>query len=216
MSQDDLISEDVVAAACERKDRESVRLLLASGWPIDKPVQTAASLLCIAVEDADFTQWPVHNGADVNATSSLDETALSVAVARGSMETVRCLLSQGADIAHGVLLHCVAQRGDQVEGAELVVLLVQRGADVNSYRYNNPIALRWRGPFKLPTPLHVANDHRNLPVTQALLRNGADPHRKMLVAGTPASTTPLEIWYERNDQALIALLHTATLPAVPA
>ncbi len=78
----------------------------------------------IAVEDADFTQWLVQNGADVNATSSLDETALSVAVARGSMETVRCLLSQGADIAHGDLLHCVAQRGDQVEGAELVVLLV--------------------------------------------------------------------------------------------
>ncbi len=45
LQQDDLISEDVVAAACERKDRESVRLLLDSGWPIDKPVQTAASLL---------------------------------------------------------------------------------------------------------------------------------------------------------------------------
>lgn len=45
LEQDDLIDEELVFTACERKDREGIRMLLDFGWPIDRPVRSAASLL---------------------------------------------------------------------------------------------------------------------------------------------------------------------------
>ena len=120
------------------------------------------------------------------------------------MEVVRFLLAQGADIAHGDLLHCAAQRRPQSEGATLVEYLVRHGTDVNAYRFDNAIAWRWRALFQLPTPLHVACEERNIPVARALLQHGADPHRKILSAGQLMQPTPLDKALESNNQGLIA------------
>jgi len=109
-----------------------------------------------AVNDVEFMQWLVANGANVNARSMLDESALSRAIAYGSLDAVRFLLAQGTDIQHGNLLHCAAQRRNQVEGATPISDLVRLGADLNAYRYKNPVAFRWRAPFNLPIPFHVA------------------------------------------------------------
>jgi len=147
----------------------------------------------------------------VNARSRHDESALSVAIVRGSMDVVRLLLSYRTDITHGDLLHCAAQRKNQAEGAELVEHLAQKGAVVNAYRFDNPTAFRWRATFKLPTPLHVACDEGNLPVAQALVRHGADPHRKMLEAGRLTQPTPLDKALESNNGALIDFLRATNL-----
>lgn len=45
LERDQYIEESVVAAACEQKDRDCVRLLLDFGWPINNPVYSTASLL---------------------------------------------------------------------------------------------------------------------------------------------------------------------------
>ena len=45
LERDDHIEDNVVATACERKDRDCIYLLLNFGWPINKPVHFTASLL---------------------------------------------------------------------------------------------------------------------------------------------------------------------------
>ena len=101
-------------------------------------------------------QWLIANGTDVNARSMLDESVLSKAIVCGSMDVVRFLLVKGTDAQHGDLLHCAAQRRNQAQGATLIRDLVQRGADRDAYRFTNPVAFRWRAPYSLPTPIHVA------------------------------------------------------------
>ena len=164
-----------------------------------------------AVDDVRFMQWLIEIRADVNARSKIDESALSIAIARGSMDVLRLLLAQGTHVTQGDLLHCAAQRENQSEGAELVKELIKRGADVNAYRYNNAVAFRWRGMSTLPTPLHVACCERNIPVAKALLQHGADLCRKLLNAGKLAEPTPLDEALETKDQGLIDLMRTYSL-----
>lgn len=45
LEKDDTITEDLVAVACERKNLPCVRLLLDFGWPVNKTIYSAASLL---------------------------------------------------------------------------------------------------------------------------------------------------------------------------
>lgn len=148
----------------------------------------------------------IEQGADVNATSNLDEPVLAIAIANGSMKVVSLLLEQGADITHGNLLHCAAERKDQSEGAQIVEQLVQRGADVNAYRYDNPVARRLRGLSKLLTPLHVACGTQNIPVVRALLRHGADLNRMALQIGQMVPPTALEKARQCENQKLYDLL----------
>lgn len=148
----------------------------------------------------------IEEGADVNATSNLDEPVLAITIAYGSMKVVTFLLEQGADITHGNLLHCAAERADQSEGAQIVEPLILQGADVNAYRHNNPVARRLRGLSKLLTPLHVACGMQNIPVARALLRHGADPSRMALKIGQLVPPTALEKARQCENQELYNLL----------
>ncbi|KAK3114100.1 hypothetical protein LTR53_007918 [Teratosphaeriaceae sp. CCFEE 6253] len=170
LESDDTVSEDLVAAACEPNDMASMRLLLDFG---------ARSMRSYALQHQyfDFMQWLIDSGADINAVSTLDEPVLAYAIAHGDYKVVRPLLALDADIWHGNLLHCAAERSDHAEGVELVTLLAQRGADVDAYRYDNPVARRERAMSRLHTPLHVACYQRNIPVAKALVRHGADIYR---------------------------------------
>ena len=56
LKRDGLLDEHLVVTACDRKDRECVRILLDFGWPIDRPVHSAASLL-----------WSIHQLAMCDA-----------------------------------------------------------------------------------------------------------------------------------------------------
>lgn len=159
------------------------------------------------VDNVEFTKWLLDNGADVNARSKLDESALSFAIAYGSMAVVRLLIAQGTDVMHGNLLHCAARRQNQEEGAELVTELVRKGANVNAHEFDDPVALQLRALYKQPTPLHVACEKSNMPVAQALLQLGADPYRKMLEAGKAIAPTPLDIALSVENRSLVILLN---------
>ncbi|KAK6430654.1 hypothetical protein LTR95_013186 [Oleoguttula sp. CCFEE 5521] len=201
--QDNLIEEDLVAAACFDGDRACIRALLDAGWPINQPVGHDASMISLAVNNLDLMQWLVANEADVNARNMLDESALSKAVVVGSMDLVHFLLAKGTDVQHVNRLHNAALRRDTVEGAALIQEFVKRGADPNEYRYQNPVAFRWRAPFDLPTPLRVACREVNIPVAHALLQNGADPHRKMLQSWEEVGSSPLQVAKESGRKDLI-------------
>lgn len=150
-------------------------------------------------------------GADINARSRLDEPVLARAISCGSIDVVNLLLARHADTSRGNLLHCAAERVDHEEGSVIARILIERGADVNAYRYNNPIALRLRGMSRLPTPLHVACYEQNVPVGKVLIKHGADPNLHMLEAGIPCPPTALEAARETNSQELIEMLLNDTL-----
>lgn len=154
------------------------------------------------MDDVEFLKWLVTSGADVNARSALDESPLSKAIACGSMDAIRFLLAEGASVHHGDLLHHTALRSNQQEGALLAEDLIQRGTDINAYRFNNPVSFRWRAPYKQLTPLHVACLEKNIPVAQVLLRHGADPHRKILHAGEEKGQSPIEMSLESQEEGL--------------
>lgn len=63
-------------------------------------------------------------GADVNIRNRVGESAVSMAIAYGTVEVVDLLLKKGADIRHGDLLHHAAMRKNEVEGARIVKRLI--------------------------------------------------------------------------------------------
>jgi len=54
LQSDRAVPEDLVAIACQRKDMDSLRILLDYGWQINDPVYSAASLLWSVVLDSDL------------------------------------------------------------------------------------------------------------------------------------------------------------------
>ncbi len=104
----------------------------------------------------------IEAGADVNATNSIGETALTYAVNGGRIECVRILLKAGANPnqpAH--MLGNAASIGDQ----EMVLLLLEAGADINA-----------PGTMTGGTPLDEAISGGHNEVAKKLLEAGADPN----------------------------------------
>lgn len=155
-----------------------------------------------AIEDLPFTKFLVDIGVNPDIRSQLDESALSFAIHKGSLEVVHFLMER-TDLHHGDLLHCAAQRENQSEGAQIAQVLINRGVDIHGHQYNNEFAFRWRGLGSLPTALHVACRERNIPVAACLLRNGAQPDCNTLGAGP--TRTPRAIAQESGSQDLITL-----------
>ena len=166
------------------------------------------TILSSAIEDVMFMQWLTENGADANLRTRTDETALSSAIAYGNIDVVHFLLNHGTDLSRGDLVHCAAQRISEVEGAFLIDILAQNGADMNAHRYNNDSALRWRALSKSGTPLHIACKRQSVLVARTLLKYGADPHQKMLEAQELVSPTPYEMAMDSNDEDLMSLFAT--------
>ncbi|RMZ70703.1 Ankyrin repeat-containing domain [Pyrenophora seminiperda CCB06] len=208
LERDDTITEELVAIACQQKNKECLRTLLDYGWDINRRIRCTASLLCLASDDENLTRWLIDNGADVNARSVLDEPPLAVAITSGSINVAHLLLLQGTDITHGNLLHCAAERNNQSEGAELAEILVRKGAAVNAYRHDNHVARPFRGMFKSHTPLQAACFRKNIPVARVLLRYGADPDCMSLDSGQLVPPTALEIARVGKNQELLHLLET--------
>ncbi|CAK4034567.1 Ankyrin repeat-containing domain [Lecanosticta acicola] len=206
LEMDRTITEDLVAAACEQKDRECVRMLLDFGWPIDKRIYHAASLLWYATDDKDFMSWLISMGADINVRCQLGQPVLARAIVCGDIDVVHLLFENQAEVKHGDLLHCAAEREHHDEGAGIAKALVQRGVGVNTFRYDNPVAMPLRAMHRLPTPLHVACRKQNLPVAQVLVQNGADAYMQMREAGNSCPPSALEIARTKGNRELINLL----------
>lgn len=163
------------------------------------------TLLSTAIKDVKLMEWLVDNGADVNLGSRNDETALSFAIAYGNMDVIQHLLNRGTDLSRGDLVHCAAQRTNEVEAASLIEVLARKGVDVNTYRYNNNTAFRWRVFFRSSTALHIACKRRSVLIARTLLECGADPDRKMLEAQKPVPPTPYELAMESESEDLMVL-----------
>ena len=166
--------------ACQNGKLEVVRLLLDHGAEVnaetdigEKPLHKVSYGKYRSQEDGvRVEELLLEHGADVNTRRNDYCTPLHAASYSGNVEIVRLLLDHGADPeanAEGDMgskpLHNVSC-GDyrsQEDGERVTLLLLERGADVNTRRNDH-----W-------TPLHIASHLGNIEIVRLLLDHGADP-----------------------------------------
>jgi ankyrin repeat protein len=126
------------------------------------------------VHDEHFTRWLLGKGAPADARGELDVTAVSVAIMRASMSTIRLLLHRSSGIQQGQLLHFALQRkGD--DSLEIVELLLNLGCPIDSiwFRDDSRSWIEW-GIGEAGTALFTAAEQGRDDMVAYLLSRGAD------------------------------------------
>jgi len=151
-------------------------------------------------------------GASANVYSNIAETPLSIAVRGGPpLTTIHKLISWGANVREGNLLHCAVERQQQSgDVGEVIALLISHGASIEQIQFSDPRAYRLRGHLTRGTPLHLACRRGNLAAAEILLRYGASPFSTGCRYAQEDSTTPMEIAKGKGDDAMVALLESAS------
>jgi ankyrin repeat protein len=124
-------NKPLLVVATENKDQTTVELLLAHGADVDMiPIYSEGdnALRSAASRSLLLTKLLVDNGADVNI-ESYSGTALSAACEANDQSVVKFLLESGARIDTAALTSA-SSHGH----AEIVKLLLAKGADVNNSR----------------------------------------------------------------------------------
>jgi ankyrin repeat protein len=152
-----------------------------------------------------MVEWLLDHKADLNARCDWDYTPMSAAVYSGPLEIIDYLLSRGADVHYGQLLHFAVIR-DKPDTLEVVRRLVERNAPLNEIGCINEWEYCWtRAPFGLGTPLHRAAEVGQTDVVKYLLEQGADP----LKLCSKEKTTP-RYWAEwKNNTETAKVLKEA-------
>lgn len=223
---DDTIAEE----AAQTEDVHLIEVILDKDWPIDQSLRQGSipSILryvrrqlkrgannhaafdlrvSFAVRNIDFLDWLLQRGADPNATSLLNETALSFAIREGTLSAVKRLIAAGTDIFRGDLLHATARRGEDYSSdvTFIVDLLVQSGLPLDTYEFDNNVAKPLRYGYRTGTALHVACRERNHEAVKALLRHGADPFRLQMKGARLVEPTPIQL--ASQDPVLTQIFH---------
>ncbi len=113
-------------------------------------------------ETADvLARWPA---TDIEAENKEGQTALMVAAYQGRLQLCQTLLDRGAEVSHSgwTALHFAASSGQLA----VVQLLLDHSAYIDALSPNDT------------TPLMMAARHKDQPVTDYLLEQGADPTPK--------------------------------------
>lgn len=168
--------------ACMAIDVDAVRGLLDAGADVNEKTSETSSLpLCLASrcdrngnhEHIQMMKLLLDCGAKVNNVDFVYENAMNhfplyVAVAIGCAESVKLLLSAGANAnlhAYGrSLFHNAVSVACKFPSYDIDILhvLLNTGVNVNQIEF-------WE------TPLRIATAKHNMPIIQILLDHGADP-----------------------------------------
>lgn len=141
-------------------------------------------------ETADvLAHWPA---TDIEAENKQGQTALMVAAYQGRLELCEALLARGAEVSHSgwTALHFAASSGQLA----VVQLLIEHSAYVDALSPNDT------------TPLMMAARHKDHPVTDYLLEQGADPTPK-----NGAGLSAADFARKAGDEPLARSLEKAAL-----
>jgi ankyrin repeat protein len=196
---------------------ECMRLLLDKGADPNGQSDTGATALMWGIADARKANLLIEKGANVNARSKAGMTPLLLAAQKyGAVETVKLLLSKGADAkavdgaGASAVVHAAAG-GD----IDVVKALLAGGADSQSRRKVPDMALLDRGNAAVlkevmeiaarrvsgTTALMSAVGGNHIEIVKLLLSSGADVN-----ASTPSGTTALLLAAPKGNAALVKLL----------
>ena len=158
--------ENFLSLLFDEKARHSLKL---------GPVSPVNDILCEAARCGYETiiGLALHEGANINASNSMDYTPLYAAVLGDNMITTQLLIQKGADVnrqegGYGSALQVAAVRGKD----QIVELLIASGADVNAHS------------IKYGTALMAAVTSCNSVIVRRLLEAGADPNANGGTYGT--------------------------------
>lgn len=144
-------------------------------YDIDPPNLITYLRCCFsyAVDDEEMTLWLLDHRADPNKQCSIDLTPLSYAVEQASLSIIKLLLDRGGDVHKGQLLHHAVER--QTDTIEVLGMLLERGAPLNSKMYENHY-FSWRLFYfmGLGTALHKAAEMGKADVVRYLVNQGAE------------------------------------------
>ena len=148
-----------------------------------------------------LARWP---GTDIEAENKEGQTALMVAAYQGRLALCQALLARGAEVSHSgwTALHFAASSG-QLSVAQL---LIEHSAYVDALSPNGT------------TPLMMAARHKDQPVSDYLLEQGADPTPKNgagLSAADFARKAGDEALARSLDKAALAYSHAHSAPVLP-
>ena len=158
-----------VALACSRKNENAIHVILTGGADpaiIDANGDTCLHKAAFQNCSREILQALVDQGANVNATNSKRETALSVACLKGHEDAISIILTAGADpnIADAEGDACLYKAVFQGCSKEILQALVDQCTNVNATN------------SKHETALSVAFSNRNEDAISALVSAGADPN----------------------------------------
>ncbi|XP_057319948.1 putative ankyrin repeat protein RF_0381 [Microplitis mediator] len=175
-------SYTVLHAAVDSCDRELIEFILSNKANINALTSNYAPV------DSDDELDSKDSGREKNRKTYSGYSPLHVAVRNDSLEIVKLLLSNGADV-HAKLTNCHTVLNVAIETAslELIKCLLEFGADVNQISVlkadsdddNNDDDDDDILPSIKPksyTPLHVAAELGRFDVIKVLINNGADPN----------------------------------------
>ncbi|OJJ45475.1 hypothetical protein ASPZODRAFT_17692 [Penicilliopsis zonata CBS 506.65] len=160
--------------AIKVKGKNALDIFLQNGWDINQPLsELKPPVLGYAIEDEEMTAWLLAHGADPNRQCVIDLTPFSFAVENAPVSIIRLILSRGGDVQKGKLLHHAMER--QSETIEVLKLLIEKGAPINSTMYENHYPSRALFQFMgLGTPLHKAAALGRVDVVRYLIGEGAN------------------------------------------
>ena len=150
--------------------------------------------------DINLTKWFLDHGANPNQRCYIyrDCTPLSIAFREAEFPIIELLLSHGASLQHGQVLHYAAMRelDDRLDVLEYVL---QAGLPINHIMYQNcGDEYQFNMYSGVGAPLHYAAASGLLDSAKLLIEKGASPFIK-----DPAGKLPL-FWAECNGQTSMA------------
>ena len=139
-------STTALMMACERRNAETVNVLLQAGADpniADTEGFTSIQIATLGGCNKETLQAVIDYGADVNAANKNSITALMMACGRGNVEAINALLNAGADsnITNTKGLTCIHYAVVGGCSKQTLQAIVDHGADINATNEDNLTAL---------------------------------------------------------------------------
>ncbi len=160
--------------AIEKKHFDIAEILIKHGADINAKCMQGFLLLSINSQKTEAVRFLIENSYDIN-TPFNGSTPLIGAVDQGNVDTIKLLLSHGADINHVPerdlpALSLASKKGD----LEIVKLLISNKADINIKAYRTD-----------ETPILISSKAGHAEVVKELLKAGADVNSMNKAGETP-------------------------------
>ena len=185
--------------------KEITKLLIAKGEDVNaKSTNRQKTPLHVALksDNEEYARFLIENGADLNAVDSLGETPLQITIKKGQshqqiategQENIcQLLISLGANIelkdsdGNTSLLNAVKNIENHFEHLDIVKMLIDKGASVNTANKENNV------------PLHYAKSKY---VAELLLKNGAKTDIK-----NNQGQTPSDVAFQNKAQEVVKVI----------